>query len=200
MNKNILSKGKEQVLESFYKNKNRELYFSEILRITKLTQNTTLRHLRSLESNKLIISTKKIANTFYKINNKNSLIFSIFSHFDYKRLNGLPGTRKRAIIEFIDKIKIKPMIAIVFGSTAKKTFTSESDIDILLIYNKKEMKDNKLKSDIEATTGSNIQEFIISYDYFKEQILKGEDSVITHAIKTGFVVLGHYYFYKGILP
>jgi len=199
MNNNVLSKGKGKILECFYTNKNKELYFSQILRATNLTPNTTLRHLKSLEASKLIISTKKIANTFYKINIKNTLIYSIFSHFDYKLLNDLPSARKRAIIDFIDKLEIKPLIALVFGSTAKKTYTSKSDIDILLIFNKKELKNNKIKRDIEAITGSNIQEFIISYDYFQEQILKQDDSVISHAIKTGFVILGHYYFYEGVL-
>lgn len=199
MNKNILSKGKEKILECFYINRNKELYFSEILRATKLTQNTTLRHLRSLEMNKLIISTKKIGNTFYKINNKNPIIYAIYSHFDYKKLNHLPSARERAIIEFVDKIKIKPIIILVFGSTAKKSYTPESDIDILLVFNKKELKSNKVKHDIEATTGYNIQEFVISYEYFKDQILRQDDSVISHAIKTGFVILGHYYFYKEVL-
>jgi predicted nucleotidyltransferase/DNA-binding transcriptional ArsR family regulator len=199
MNNIILAKGKKKILECFYKNRDQELYFSEILRLTKLTPNTTLKHLRILESNKILISNKKIANTFYKINNKNPLIYSIFSHFDYILLNQLLNPRRRAIIDFIEQIKVKPLIILVFGSTAKKTYTSESDIDILLIYNKKELKNNKVRLNIEAITGSNIQEFIISYDYFKEQVLKGEDSVITHAIKTGFIVLGHYYFYKEVL-
>ena len=84
MNKYIFSKGKEKILECFYKNKT-ELYFSEILRQTNLTQNTTLKHLRSLEANKLLISTRKRANTFYKIT-KNPQIYSIFSYFDYKIL------------------------------------------------------------------------------------------------------------------
>ena len=199
MNNTILSKGKGKILECFYNNRDKELYFSQILRATSLTPNTTLKHLKALESNKLVISTKKIANTFYKINNKNPLIFSIFSHFDYKQLNNLPSARKRAIIEFLDKIKTKPLIVLIFGSTAKKTYTGESDIDTLLVFNKKELKNNKLKEDIEAITGSNIQEFMISYEYFKEQVLKGEDKVISHAIKTGFVVLGHHYFYKEVL-
>ena len=45
---NILNKGKEKILECFYKNR-KELYFSEILRETKLTPNTTLKHLNNLK-------------------------------------------------------------------------------------------------------------------------------------------------------
>lgn len=199
-NSNLLfGKGKEKILECFYRNRQKELYFSEILRETKLTQNTTLKHLKNLQTANLISSTKKIGNTFYKINSKNPQLYSIFSYFDYKKLNELPSERKRAINEFLDKLKIKPIIALIFGSTAKGTFGKESDIDILLIFNRKESDDKKLKADIEAVTGAKIQTFIIDFDYFKEQILKEEDKVITHAIKTGFAITGFDKFYKEVL-
>ena len=170
-----------------------------ILRETKLTQNTTLKHLANLQKLGLIISTKKIGNTFYKVNPKNPMIYAILSYFDYKKLNELPSERKRAINEFLNKIKIKPLIALIFGSTAKGTFGKESDIDLLLIYNKKESEDLKLKKDIEATTGVKIQTFIIKFNYFKEQLIKEEDSVVTHAIKTGFPITGNDKFYKIVL-
>jgi len=189
MNSNLFGKGKEKILECFYINRSKELYFSEILRETKLTQNTTLKHLKNLQENNLVISTKKIGNTFYKI----------FSYFDFKKLNKLPSERKRAIIEFLEKLENKPLIVLVFGSTAKGTFGKESDIDLLLIYNKKESENKELKKEIEATTGTNIQTFIIDFDYFKEQLLKQEDNMIIHAIKTGFIISGHYIFYKEAL-
>ena len=199
MNNSIFGKGREKILECFYRNRSKEFYFSEILRETKLTQNTTLKHLKNLQENNLLISTKKIGNTFYKINPKNPQIYSIFSYFDFKKLNELPVTRKRAITEFLEKIENKPLITLVFGSTAKGTFGKESDIDLLLIYNKKESENKELRKEIEATTGTNIQTFIIDFNYFKEQLLKQEDNVIIHAIKTGFIISGHYIFYKEAL-
>ena len=39
----------------------------------------------------------------------------------------------------------------------------------------------------------------INFDYFKEQILREEDKVITHAIKTGFPITGNDKFYQGVL-
>jgi len=197
--KALFGKGKEKILECFYKNRQIELYFSEILRETKLTQNTTLKHLKNLHHSNLIISIKKIGNTFYRINPKNPQVYSIFSYFDYKKFNELPSERKRAVNEFLDKLKVKPLIALIFGSTAKGTFGKKSDIDILLVFNKKEAKDKKLKEDVEAITGVKIQTFIIDFDYFKEQILKEEDKVITHAIKTGFAITGFDKFYKEAL-
>lgn len=199
MNNNLFGKGKEKILECFYRNMQKELYFSEILRETKLTQNTTLKHLRNLQDNHLLTSTKKIGNTFYKVQPNNPLVYAIFSYFDFKRLNELPFDRKRAILEFLERLEVKPLVAIIFGSTAKGTFGKESDIDILLVFNTKELENQKLKKDIKATTGVRIQTFIIDFDYFKEQILKEEDKVIIHAIKTGFPITGNDKFYKEVL-
>src|SRR3989344_6707296 len=125
MNSTLFGKGKEKILECFYRNKSKELYFSEILRETSLTQNTTLKHLDNLQKNNLIISTKKTAHTYYKINSKNPQIYSLFAYFDYKRFNSLPSSRKRATTEFLETLETKPIIALIFGSTAKKSFTVE---------------------------------------------------------------------------
>lgn len=199
MNNTIFSKGREKILECFYRNKGKELYFSEILRGAKLTPNNTLEHLKTLMENNLLISTKKTGNTFYRLNIRNSQLISLLSYFDYKKLESLPPARKRAIIDFLDKIDNKPVIALVFGSTAKGTFNEQSDIDLLLVFNKKENDNPKLKKDIEAITGTKIQTFIIDLDYFKEQALKHDDKVVSHAIKTGFVIMGHYTFYNEVL-
>ena len=196
---NLFGKGKEKILECFYRNRKKELYFSEILRETGLTPNTTLKHLINLQKLSIVTSNKKIGNTFYRINSKNPAVYTIFSYFDYKKLNELPTERKRAINEFLGKILIKPLIVFVFGSTAKGTFKKESDIDLVLVYNKKELEDTKLKRDINAVTGVKIQTFIIKFDYFKEQIKKEEDNVITHAIKTGFPITGNDKFYQEVL-
>src|SRR3989344_4683379 len=91
MNNSVFGRGRERILECFYRNRQKELYFSEILRETRLTPNTTLKHLKNLQEHNLVISTKKIANTFYKINKKNPEIYAIFSFFDYKKLNELPA-------------------------------------------------------------------------------------------------------------
>ncbi len=199
MNNNLFGKGKEKILECFCRQRSKTLYFSEILRETNLTQNTTLKHLDKLQKLNLITTTKTQAHTFYKVNINNFQIYSIFSYFDYQRYNQLPTSRKRAIKQFLDYLITKPLIAIIFGSTAKNTFTKESDIDILLIFNKKEETDKKILTDLEATTGFHIQAFTIDYHYFQEQILKEEDKVITHAIKTGFVMSGHDHFYNEVL-
>ncbi|MFH0868624.1 MAG: nucleotidyltransferase domain-containing protein [archaeon] len=199
MNNYLLGKGRERILECFYRNRAKEMYFSEILRATGLTQNTTLKHLKNLQNSNIILSTKKIGNTFYRINCKNPLVYSIFSYFDYKKFNGLPFGRRNAVSEFLGRLKTVPIIAVIFGSTAKGTFGKGSDIDILLVFNKKEAKDSKLREEIAAVTGFKIQALVIDFSYFREQLRGEEDKVVTHAIKTGFPVAGFDRFYKEVL-
>ena len=194
----LFGKGRTKILECFYKFRNKEIYFSEILRETRLTQNTTLKHLKVLEEAGLIISIKKIGNTFYRVLNSPQ-IYALFAYFDYQRLNALPSARKRALLDFLDNLNIKPLIALVFGSTAKGVFEKESDIDLLLVYNKKEKKDEKTEKEIKAITGVSVQSFIIDYNYFKENLTSESDKVVTHAIKTGFVASGFDLFYKEAL-
>src|SRR3989344_5949384 len=199
MKKTLFGKGREKVLRCFYEARGKERYFSEILRATGLSQPAGLHQLIALDASNVIVSTKKIGNTFYKINAKNPQVHAIFPYLDYQQLNELPSPRKKAIVEFLERSENKPLIAVVFGSTAKSTFTKESDIDLLLVYNTKEKADTKLQGEIEAVTGMNIQTFIIDYAYFKEQMMKQDDDVITHAIKTGFPVSGFDLFYQEVL-
>jgi len=199
MNQSVFNQGRAKILKCFYKNRRNPLYFREITRETGLTQTTTLAHLKALQEQRILTRIKKKAHTYYQINGKNPQVYALFSYLDYQHLNELPFERRSAIQEYLNQLKTKPLIALIFGSTAKKTFTSESDIDLLLVFNQKETRQEKLKNDIEATTGIHVQSFPIHYDYFKTQLLKQEDAVITHAIKTGFVVIGHHYFYEEVL-
>lgn len=196
---NLFGKGKEKILKYFYNHKLRESYFSEILKETELTPNTTLKHLETLQELQIITSKKKTANTFYKLNISNLAIYSLLSYFDFERFNQLSATRKKAILNFLDQLQVKPLIVLLFGSTAKGTHTKESDVDLLLVYNKKELNNNKLKENIEAVTGVMIQTIILELEYFEEQLLKEDDKVIAHAIKTGYPIQGFELFYKRLL-
>jgi predicted nucleotidyltransferase len=198
MNNRIFSKGKEKILRFFYANRNKSAYFSEILRSTKSTPNTTFRHLTALVANNLLTSKKSIANTHYQINSKNPEIYALFSYFDYGRIKELPVKRQRAIFEFLERIQIKPVIVVLFGSTAKGDFSDESDIDLLVIHNSKQ-EETQIKKDIEAITGITIQTINVDLNYFKEQLMKKEDSVLMHAIKTGIPIVGTYFFYNKVL-
>ena len=200
MGVSLFGKGREKILEFFYNIKGKEAYFSEILRQTKLTQNTTLKHLQLLEENKIIIKTKKIGNTFYRLNPNNKQVFSLMSYLDFKRYNALESGKKRVIEESLPRVSsvaeketknneksgcrhLIPFIALVFFM--KKT------LSLLLVHyddiSKKEQKTQKLTT------------YHISFSYFNDQILRKTDPILKEALNTGIVIRGHDLYYELIL-
>jgi predicted nucleotidyltransferase len=106
--------------------------------------------------------------------------------------------RKAAIDYFLDKLEEKPIIAFIFGSTAKGTAKKDSDIDILLIVNKK-IKTEEASRYVGAQTGIRMSIFQIDYNNFKLELKTKEDKVIASAISTGFPATNHIQYYREVL-
>ena len=57
---------------------------------------------------------------------------------EHSRLNRLPLKIKLTINDFLKELKEKPIISAIFGSYAKGDYTRNSDVDILLVFQKME--------------------------------------------------------------
>ena len=53
---------------------------------------------------------------------------------EFLRLEKLPAKVRLAVRDFLKELKNKPIIALIFGSYATGSYTSSSDIDILLVF------------------------------------------------------------------
>ena len=51
-----------------------------------------------------------------------------------EKILSLPLKIQNALSEFLEELEIKPLIVLIFGSYAKRKYTKESDIDILLVF------------------------------------------------------------------
>jgi predicted nucleotidyltransferase len=182
-----------EILELFYKNHNKQLHLREIAKKTNLNVSTITTRLNQLEKIN-ILKSKKEAN-LKKFSLRKNKIPQIFPIFDNQKIENLPLLRKNAIKEFILKLKEKPLIIVVFGSTAKDTFNDDSDLDIIIISNKK-LDIKKAKSHAEALTSINMQIFQIKEDNFYKELKMKEDNVIQSGINTGFPVFNNKYFYE----
>ena len=98
----------------------------------------------------------------------------------------LPFEKRKAIEDVI--VLSKPNLVILFGSTAKGNFTKQSDIDLLLVYNKRPKIDIK---EITERYGVKINQIILE---FKE--LDERNETVKHILKTGYPLTGYLYFYK----
>src|SRR3989344_1757444 len=193
--KTIIKPAIWKILKLFYNNHNSPLHLREIARATKMNESGISRHLNNL-TRQGILKFSKEAN-LKKFSFVKSRIPSIFPLFDEEKLENLPLIRKRAINYFIDKLQKKPLLVIIFGSTAKGTFRKDSDIDILKISSSK--KDNeRAKEYVDAQTGLKLQILNLTEEQFKKELKMKEDYVVQSALKTGFPVFNAKYYYEAI--
>ena len=190
----MIKTGHSKILKLFYEDKKARFHLREIARKTKLYANSAARFLNQLEKEGLLTSQKDGNLKKYKIK-KNEKLSNIFNSFDIERLNKLPLARRRAINYFLEKLNEKPLIVLLFGSTAKETFRKDSDIDLLLIVNKK-IEVDKSKEYVDAQVGLKINCFQITYNEFLKEMKLKEDKVIQSALNTGYPIFNQMLFYE----
>src|SRR3989344_6258935 len=190
----ITNKGYWKILELFYKEKNKKIHLRDIARKTKMNENSASRFLNSLEKQN-ILKSEKDGNLKKYFIRKNNVVYSIFTLFDIEKFNKLPLLRRNAIEYFFKELKEKPIILFLFGSTAKETFTNKSDIDLLIIVNKK-IKVEEAQRYADAQTGLRISCFQIDYKSFLRELKTQDDKVVGSAITTGYPLTNHIKFYE----
>lgn len=190
----ILNSGYKKIMEPFYENKNARFHLREIARKTKLHEPSTTRFLNALEKEK-ILKSEKDGNLKKYSTVKNEKTFLIYTIFDIERLQKLPHIRQNAIKVYLNNLSERPIFAILFGSTAKETYTEASDIDILLIVNKK-INTEKAEKEADSITATKISTFQTTFnDFIKELKLKG-DKVVQSAINSGYPIINHIFYYE----
>ncbi len=180
-----------KILRIFYENKNTPLHLRKIARKLNYSPGSLKRYL--IEHNELFKIETEANLTKYSV--KTNEIPLIFPVFDAETLNSTSLLRKNAIKYYIEQLKTKPILIILFGSTAKGTFRKDSDIDIIEVFNKRTKTDDSAKY-AEAQTGIKISRFQMSYQDFLKELKLKEDNVIQSGLKTGFPVFNAKFFYE----
>lgn len=192
----IIKKGHWNILRIFYENKSERFHLREIARKAKLHEPSTSKFLRDLEKDNILKSKKNGNQKEYSLK-YNSKTFQIFQLFDFLKFEELPSIRKNAINYFFKELKEKPLIMFIFGSTAKKTFNENSDIDILLITNSK-INTEEAEKNSEALTGIKISVFQMNLNQFYNEVKLKKDLVIQSAIGTGYPIFNNIFYYEVI--
>ena len=190
----LIKSGHWKILQLFYTDKNAKMHLREIARKAKLHEPSTTTFLKALEKDGILKSEKDGNQKKYSLK-LNYKTYEVFQLFDLEQLNNLPSIRRNAIKYFLDHLKEKPLIAFVFGSTARGTFIDDSDIDLLIITNSK-IDTIEAEKNAEALTGLRISVFQMSFDAFSKEIKLKEDHVIQSAIASGYPVLNNIYYYR----
>jgi hypothetical protein len=193
------NRGHSKILQLFYNNKTAGIHLRDMARKTMLNENSATRFLKQLEEEGILISKKdgNLKKYYLNIKKPDKIAYNLAS-FDLKRIDKLPTLRRRAIDYYLNRLKEKPLIVLLFGSTAKGTFNVDSDIDLLLIVNNK-INDDEAKKDVDSQTGLKIQSFQIRYNDFLRELKLKEDKVIQSALTTGYPISNPMSFYKAVL-
>lgn len=190
----LLRPGYEKIIQLFYKNKTIKLHLREIARQTKLFEPSTYRFLNSLEKDQILQSEKDGNMKKYSIKQGIRAYF-LFEAFDLERFEKLPSIRKQAIKTYLNNLPEKPVFVVLFGSTAKETYKEHSDIDIILITNKK-IETRQAEKEVNALTTMKISTFQIKHKEFLIELKMKEDKVVQSAINSGYPLINHIQYYE----
>lgn len=190
----LLPQGIVRIMQLFYRNKNASLHLREIARQAQLHEPSATRFLKRLEEENILHSAKD--GNLKKFTIKHSqATHLIYEAFDVERLQSLPKIRQRALQAYISSLDVKPIFAILFGSSAKGTHHSQSDLDILLVTNAKISTENAEK-EADALTGIKMSSFQITHGAFMQEIRLKDDKVIQSALATGYPLINHLMYYE----
>jgi|SRR3989344_4835917 len=186
-------KPEDKIYRSYFESKKNSLYFNEIKELSKLSDSSLINTLNKLVKNGVLTKEKTKSNTFYKLKNKK--LFALkFSEIAMEIFGNLNVGVKVPLRNFLRNIPKEIYTIILFGSTSKKEELKGSDIDILIISNKKvDLTINKREAEI--TSKHSISLFQATIDQF----VQNKDDIIIQARKTGFPICKEQNFYEVIL-
>lgn len=118
------SKARFEILKLLLFNKDKEYHLREISKVTKLASSVVFHELQNLKSLNLVTYEKKANLVIYSINQNQPIIQDLKNIFIKTDLVG----------ELIkQKLKNKVKFCLIYGSFAKGTEISRSDVDLLIV-------------------------------------------------------------------
>ena len=186
-------KPEDKIYKAYFESGKSTLYFNEIKELSKLSDSSLTNTLHKLTKNSILIQEKTKANTFYKIKDKQ--LFALkFSEIAMQKFNELNPGIKIPLRNFLKDIPKEVYAIILFGSASRREEQNESDIDILVITNKKiNLANNKKEAELTSKHPFSLFHATI------EQFIQNKDDIIVQARKTGFPVYKEQNFYEVIL-
>ncbi len=180
----------DKIYEAYFKSKESRMYFNQLKKETKLSHSSLQNVLDKLVKNKILSLEKKTSNVFYEIRDKK--LFSLkFSEIALSKFDSLHFEIQAPLKNFLKEISNSVFTVVIFGSASKSEHGKESDVDLLIVEDKKADYE-KLKNEINNFSNYPLSLFKCSV----EQFCKNKDPVIIQARKTGFPIYHEQNFYE----
>ena len=151
---------KEKVMEQFFLSPTQKFHIRELARITKLNPNTIINITKALIKENIIIRKKSKPLVYLYANVQDKKFIRA------KRIYNIKSLYDSELIDYLIDFYNNPEVIIVLGSYSKGEDTESSDIDIVVITNKKETADlSKFESKLNRT----IHLLPLSYKYMSDE-------------------------------
>jgi len=170
------SQARVEVLKLFFLSSSSRHYMREIATLTNQPIQAVQRELARLEDAEILQSTKE-GNRKYFQANRGSPVFSELRALLVKTA-GIGNTIKRELLEKPGSINV----AFLFGSFARGTESSTSDIDLMIIGSITGRELSRLLTPAKQRLGREINPVIMQADEFKEKIAE-EDPFIQSVLQ-----------------
>jgi predicted nucleotidyltransferase len=171
------SKARFEILKLLLFNKDKEFHLREISKITKLASSVVFHELQNLKSLNLITYEKKANLAICSINENNPIIQDLKNIFIKTDLIGELITQK---------LKEKVKFCLIYGSFAKGTETSRSDVDLLIISEMGEEDLLNIITSLEKETNREINYILWNEKTF---IKKAKDNHLLKTINSDEIIM-----------
>jgi len=149
------------------------------------------RFLEILEKEKVVKKEKEANLIRFKLR-KSQKTLAYLKELNTERFLQLPVKIQGSVNEFLEELEEKPLIALIFGSYAKNSYTKESDIDILLVFqkltNEKDIENTAKK--VSMRTNSKINPIYVEYVNFERNLLNKEHDFSREIRQNVIILLG----------
>lgn len=178
------SKLRRKILLYFFTNPEQESYLREIARKFQEDPSNLSKEMIRLEKENIFVSNYKGKQKYYKLN-KSHPLFNELKSIVFKTI-GVKGRLENIVNE------VKGIIsAFIYGSYAKNTENSASDIDLFMIINKKKFRENEFLPyihQLESQLSREINYTYYSLEEWREKVANNE-SFIINIIKEPKIIL-----------
>lgn len=180
------SKLRRKILQYFFTNPEQESYLREIARKFQEDPSNLSKEMIRLEKENIFVSNYKGKQKYYKLN-KSHPLFNELKSIVFKTI-GVKGRLENIVNE------VKGIIsAFIYGSYAKNTENSASDIDLFMIIDKKKFRENEFLPyihQLESQLSREINYTYYSLEEWREKVANNESFIINIIKETKIILKG----------
>ena len=174
----MLSNEKIRLMEVWRKNPFRESSIAEIMKASnKKTKTWVFNTLKLLVKNNILKSKRKANLDIYSLNVGNPITFQLLQYLEAQE--NLDFSKINIVSEIVEKVPVKNYSLVVFGSYTENKQTKNSDLDICILIENKDVE-KRIKpyfNDIKLNHSIKIDEHYITFEDFVKMLLRDEENL-----------------------